>query len=174
MQHGPCLAHWQALSSFSSSSRGEEHWDAQGVLRECSGGCSGVLGDVQGDDQGDADGGMLRRNSENAQGDAQEGVERPASQHPPLEQRSSGLGGRWQPQVPRLSPRLRGGDGAAEGVPAPPGHTYSPGWGSVLQCSSSSPAPPGELAEGMPPFTLPSSQRPLRLLQARLPGRRAG
>lgn len=36
--------------------------------------------------------------------------------------------------------QLRGGDGVAKRVPAPPGHTQSRGRGSALHCSSSSPA----------------------------------
>lgn len=114
VQQGPCLPPWQALSSLPGSPRGEEEGDARGVLKE-----------------------MLRGYSRNAQGDAQE---HPASQHPPLEHREHWPGDRWQPQVPRLSPQLRGGDGVAKRVPAPPGHTQSRGRGSALHCSSSSPA----------------------------------
>lgn len=66
------------------------------------------------------------------------------------------------------------GTGRQRGSLLPPGTPTAPD--GALCCSAAAPAPlpPGELAEGMPTFTLPSSQRPLRLLQARLPGQQAG
>lgn len=76
---------------------------------------------------------MLRGCSRNAQGNAQEGVEHPAAQHPPLEQRDhqAWAGGR-QPQVPQaLASAPRRGRGGKEGSLLPPGRTQGRGWGSL-------------------------------------------
>lgn len=147
VQQGPCLPPWQALSSLPSSPRGEGEGDA----RERS-------GSVQGDAQG-----MLRGYSRNAQGDAQEGVEHPAVLC------STGIIGLATAGSHRSSGfrQLRGGDGVAKRVPAPPGTPRAAA--GALRCTAAAPAPlsPGGMAQGMLTFTL-------LLLQARLRGRRAG
>lgn len=66
------------------------------------------------------------------------------------------------------------GTGRQRGSLLPPGTPTAPDGAPCCSAAAPAPLPPGELAEGMPTFTLPSSQRPLRLLQARLPGQRAG
>lgn len=140
---------WGCSGGCSGSAQGmlkgmlELLMECSGMLRECS----GMLGGTQGCS------GVLRGCSRNAHGDAQEGVEHPAAQHPPLEQRDlQAWESRWQPQVPRLSPRLRGGDGVAKRVPcSPPGAPRAAS--GALCCSAAAPAPlsPGGVAQGMPP-----------------------
>lgn len=77
------------------------------------------------------------------------------------------------PQALASAPRR--GWGGKEGPLLPSRRTQGREWGSVLQCSSPSPAVSRGGGTGDATFTLPPWQRPLRLLQTRLrTGRAAG
>lgn len=114
--------------------------------RGCSGGCSGGCG---------------------------------ASRIPTLSSGSRGTGRPGEPLAATgpqaLASPLRSRWGWQRGsLPSPPGTPASPDGAPC--CSAAAPAllSPGELAEGMPAFILPSSRHPLRLLQTQLLGQGAG